>query len=329
MNQDDFVAQHQKDWDSFQNWLAQRGRSDSAWASATAPAAESESIPALYRRLCHHLSIARGRQYTTDLVERLHNLVLMGHRELYSARASVIPALVRFVTGGFAQVVRQEWRLIWLTTLLFYGPAVALGVGVYFNPDFAYTVMDPGTIIQMEVMYDPDNDVLGRERDAASDVAMFGFYIWNNVRIAFQTFAGGVFFAIGSIFFLVYNGIFIGTVAGYLTQAGFIETFWGFVSGHSALELTAITISGAAGMKIGLALLAPGRRKRGEAFWHASQIAIGLVYGAAIMLVGAAFLEAFWSSKTSMPVNVKYVVGLSFWALMIAYFLFAGRRRET
>ena len=102
-------------------------------------------------------------------------------------------------------------------------------------------------------MYDPANKRLGM-RESDTDVLMFGFYIWNNVRIGFQTFAGGMLAGVGSAWFLGANGVIIGAVAGYLTQAGFGETFWSFVSGHSALELSAIVLSGAAGFKLGLAV---------------------------------------------------------------------------
>ena len=72
-------------------------------------------------------------------------------------------------------------------------------------------------------------------------------------------------FGVGTIFYLLFNGVFLGAVAGHLTGLGYIETFWGFVSGHSSFELTAIMLSGAAGLRIGMALIAPGNRTRRRA----------------------------------------------------------------
>jgi uncharacterized membrane protein SpoIIM required for sporulation len=45
---------------------------------------------------------------------------------------------------------------------------------------------------------------------------------------------------LGSAFFLIFNGLMIGAVAGHLTRIGFGQTFWSFVIGHGAFELTAI-----------------------------------------------------------------------------------------
>ena len=61
---------------------------------------------------------------------------------------------------------------------------------------------------------------------AATDWAMFGHYIRNNIGIAFQCFAGGLFFGIGSLFVLAFNGALAGSVAGYLTWRGLGENFY-------------------------------------------------------------------------------------------------------
>jgi uncharacterized membrane protein SpoIIM required for sporulation len=158
---------------------------------------------------------------------------------------------------------------------------------------------------------------------------MFGFYIWNNVRIGFQTFAGGMLAGVGSAWFLGANGVIIGAVAGYLTQAGFGETFWSFVAGHSAPELLAIVLSGAAGFKLGLAIIAPGNLSRKSALIAAAKPAVRMMYGAAVMFMFAAFVEAFWSPMTEVPFNLKITAGVAAWIVFLAYFAFAGRARAA
>jgi len=154
---------------------------------------------------------------------------------------------------------------------------------------------------------------------------MFGFYISNNISVSFRTFASGILFGVGSIFFLVFNGLLMGAVAGHLTNAEFTQTFFSFVVGHGSFELTAIAISGAAGLKLGYSLLAPGNLMRKESLMRASKVAIQLVYGVIIMLVIAAFIEAFWSSNNVLMPWQKYLVGGFLWALVIGYFVFSGR----
>ena len=81
--------------------------------------------------------------------------------------------------------------------------------------------MTPDALIDLESMYETGIDRPGRERGADSDVMMFGFYIYNNTSIGFRTFASGLLFGIGSIFTLLYNGLYIGGAAGHLTYLGY------------------------------------------------------------------------------------------------------------
>src|SRR5918994_1345962 len=119
----------------------------------------------------------------------------------------------------------------------------------------------------------------------------------------------------------------IGAVAGYLTQVGYHETFWSFVAGHSSLELLAIVLSGAAGFKLGLAIISPGNMSRKSALVAAARPAVRIMYGAAVMFLAAAFVEAFWSPITEVPFNLKILAGIAGWVVLLGYFLLAGRSR--
>ena len=110
---------------------------------------------------------------------------------------------------------------------------------------------------------------------------------------------------------------------------GYIPTFWGFVAGHSSWELLGAALSGAAGLKLGWALIRPGRLTRLAALKEAAIPAVGLLYGAAGMTTFAAVIEAFWSSSGLISPGVKYIVGITFWILFALYFVFAGRGRQT
>src|SRR5690606_35079700 len=92
-------------------------------------------------------------------------------------------------------------------------------------------------------------------------------------------------------------------------------------------ELTAIVIAGAAGLRLGLALLAPGRLRRVDALVEAGRVGARLCLGILAMLVFAAFVEAFWSSTGSIPAAVKYGVGGLLWALVLGWLAFGGRGR--
>jgi uncharacterized membrane protein SpoIIM required for sporulation len=77
-------------------------------------------------------------------------------------------------------------------------------------------------------------------------------------------------------------------------------------------------------MRIGLAILHPGRLKRRAALAVAGKKAVTLLYGAAAMIFIAAIFEAFVSA-TRLPPTTKYTLGISFWVLIAAYIIFCGR----
>jgi len=315
MRQASFEAEHGADWQAFEKFL------DGAQPPPFPPA----EMPARYRRLCQSLALAMDRQYSPDLIDRLNGLGLRGHHALYRNRRRETQAVREFLLGGFAALVRSEWRLVGAAAILFFGPLLLLIGLLQQFPEFVHYLLAPEQIAQFQQMYDPANKQLGM-RAADTNVMMFGFYIWNNVRIGFQTFAGGLLAGVGSVWFLATNGVIIGSVAGYLTQVGYAATFWSFVAGHSSLELVAIVLSGAAGLRLGLAVIAPGKLSRKSALVAAAKPAVRIMYGAAIMFLAAAFVEAFWSPHTVLPPALKIAVGLTGWALLLAYFVFAGRR---
>jgi uncharacterized membrane protein SpoIIM required for sporulation len=215
---------------------------------------------------------------------------------------------------------------VWIATAAFVVPTIVIGWLVHERPELVLSVVDAETATSFEQMYSPDAESIGRVRDANTDWMMFAHYIRNNITVSFQCFAGGLFAGLGSLFFLAFNGAFGGAIGGYLVERGMSSTFFSFVVTHAAFELTAIVLSGAAGLRIGHAVLAPKRQSRIQALVTASKESIVIVYGFVMMLVVAAIVEAFWSSAQWLPHVVKYTVAAACWVAVITYFLVQGRR---
>ena len=290
---------------------------------------DAARLAMLYRASCEHLALARARAYPAHLTSRLDALTQRAHELIYRRSDYGAARLARLFLIDFPQSVRAHWRYVLVAGLVFGLPLVLLGIATWFDPGFILTMHDAGTVRGYEDMYGPGTKSIGRDRDrsADTDLMMFGFYIKNNIGIAFQCFAGGIFVGLGSLFFLAYNGIVAGSLAGYLTARGHGETFYSFVITHGAFELTAIVLAGAAGLRLGHALLAPGRRTRRAALELAASEAAVIVYGVVAMLLIAAGIEAFWSSAIWVPPAVKFGVGGVCWALVIAYLVGQGRPR--
>jgi uncharacterized membrane protein SpoIIM required for sporulation len=311
-----FEAAHAGEWQEFERFLEAK------------PSFDPAEMPARFRRVCQSLALAAERHYSADLVDRLNRLALRGHHVLYANRRRESQQVLGFLLAEFPRLVRREWRLVAAAAVLFFGPLGGLIAVLQLFPDFVHYLLSPEQIASFHQMYDPGARRLGR-RESDTGVLMFGVYIWNNVRIGFQTFAGGMLAGVGSAFFLATNGVIIGAVAGYLTHIGYSETFWSFVAGHSSFELVAIVLSGAAGFKLGLAIIAPGNASRRSALVAAARPAVRIMYGAAVLFFIAAFVEAFWSPVTEIPFNMKIGIGIAGWIVLLGYFILAGRARAA
>jgi uncharacterized membrane protein SpoIIM required for sporulation len=327
VNQNQFEHTYRKQWDQFQQLLEILEKKE---REAGKPEVPLSDFPQRYRQVCNHYGLAQTRHYSPALVDMLHGLVLRGHRQLYREKTGLLWKLVHFLVRDFPRTVRQNGYAFWLAFLLFYGPAVAIGTATYHDSVLIYSLMGEDEVTSMETMYNPNSEKVGRSqiRSSETNFSMFGYYILNNISIGFRTFAGGIVFGVGAVFLLLFNGLMIGGVTGHLSHAPYSLTFWQFVLGHGAFELTAIVISGAAGLVIGSSILRPGPYRRLDSLRLKAPVALRLVMGAALMLVCAAFIEAFWSPVV-LPQSIKLSVAGVNWTLVTLYLLLMGRNSRN
>ncbi|MEP6504408.1 MAG: stage II sporulation protein M, partial [Betaproteobacteria bacterium] len=284
-----FEARYQAMWDELERGLValDNGKSGSRKArklkAGQFPTAANDvprpaRIAQLYRQCCEHLALARERAYPVHLVARLETLTARAHQRIYRRHDFGLSALRDLVLYRVPLAVRAlRWHLL-ISTLVFLLPALVVGIATWIDPQFALTVVDAGQIRDFDGMYGPEaGEHLGRT--SSDDWQMFGFYIAHNVGISFQCFAAGITFGVGSLVMLAYNGLLLGAVSGLLVTRGDAERFFSFVVTHSAFELTAIVLSGAAGLKLGHAMLAPGRHTRTDALMRAARDTSPVVFG--------------------------------------------------
>jgi uncharacterized membrane protein SpoIIM required for sporulation len=287
-----------------------------------------ERVAELYRRACEHLALARARNYPRYLLDRLDRITSEAHQVIYHRRDFGLERVKRAFLRDFPRAVRAQAAYFWTATALLYVPMLLVGWLVYERPDLILSVTGAEEAAQYEQMYSDAAESIGSVRGADDDWLMFGFYIRNNIGIAFQCFAAGIFLGVGSMFMLLFNAVQMGAVAGYLTERGLGSTFWSFVVTHGAFELTAIVLAGATGLRLGFSLIAPGRLTRIQSLTQAARETMVIVYGFVVMLLIAAAIEAFWSSARWIPLPLKYGIAAACWIGVLGYLGFQGRRED-
>ena len=312
-----FVRRRESAWQEFSGLVLGKRQK----IKAAAP-----SFVRCFRELTQDLNTARAHGFDPAIIERLNMLVNEGNQILYGQRGWSPMTPARFILRTFPQKVRSQWRGILAAFLLFYGLAFFFGFLCVRFPGMAGELVSEYQLTMVEEMYDPESDHFLTPRDIGSDADMFGFYIYNNISIAFRTFAGGILAGIGSLLILCFNAVYLGTVTGHVISAGFGKTFFPFVIGHSGFELTAVVFSAHAGLLLGYRFFVTRGLSRGESIKRAGKDALPIIAGSTLMLVIAAVIEAFWSSRHQFSLPLRIGAGAGVWFLLLLYFLLAGRR---
>lgn len=283
----------------------------------------------MYREVAADLARARTYHGSIELQETLERMVGAGHNLLYRPIGRSMKALRAWVSWGFPRLVRKRAPLVALSALLLFGPMYAAYSQVRADPEWARQVLPVEMVIRAEQA--GDRLAQGRGYIDMPEPMMPIFstaLIANNVQVTFWAFAGGIIAGLGTALILVMNGVSIGAVIGLYTNHEAASLLWAFVASHGVLELTAIVISGAAGMWLGSAIYAPGRRTRLEALRRRGRDAVGLLGGTTVLLILAGFVEGFVSPSVT-PNAVKFAFAGVVALALLAYLSLAGRSDAT
>lgn len=307
MNLERFVAERQIRWADLDALVRRAGGRVSKL-----PPGDVRRLGALYRATTADLALARRRFPGEGVVVRLDDLVGRSRSLVYegSRRQNTF---LHFVTTGYWRRVRERPWLLLSAVVLMMGPWVLSGVWAVRDPGAAQGLVP--SQFQNVVNRDRANFGLTADEKAAASSSIFT----NNIRVTFLAFGAGIAAAIGAAVVLVYQGVTLGTVFGLTIQAGNGRALFEFTFPHGVLELSCIVVAGAAGMRMGWALVAPGRRRRREAVVAQARPAAEMVLGTAMCLVVAGIVEGSLSTSGIglVPAIVfGLVLGGTFWSLV-------------
>ncbi|MCA9048690.1 MAG: stage II sporulation protein M [Planctomycetaceae bacterium] len=320
MNRERFIQRRRSDWQQMEALLAKlRGRRMSVWGGS-----DITRLSKLYRSVCYDLSLVQSREWGARLEQYLNDLVAQGHNCLYRSPPRSVDAVLRFLSVGFPRLLRRRRAFFLVSLALFTVPFVIAMLVAAIDPVIAERLIDKTQLEGAGKNYQQDLYVQFDNRYARERSLMAGFYVWNNVGIAFRCFALGAFFGVGTVVTLLFNGLALGSVTGYLINHGLSDNFFSFAISHGSFELTAVVVAGAAGLLLGWGMIHPGEWSRRESLRYHGREAVQLAGGAGAMLLVAALIEAYFS-PLAIPHVFKYLIGSLLWVLVIIYLTRAGR----
>ena len=316
----DRLAQRESSWRELDLLLVRLEANPLRRASST----DVLRLGELYRASCADLMLAEAHDLPRDTVLYLHGLVGRAHNSVYRAKG------FRFSDWGgilFDEVPRRlrSDPALRLSALAFWGVFLIYGLLAAGRPGFAENVVGEAQIEQVEHMYSEPIDAERKDGMKRNDTLMAGFYIWNNTSIGLRCFAGGLFFGLGTLYYLVENAKILGTIFGHMAVSPYSRNFFTFVTAHGPFELTAIVFSGAAGLRLGWGLIDTQGMSRLASLKREAAKAQQTLGAAVVLFILAAFLEGFVSaSSMAYPAKVSIAI---ITALMLVLYLARGGRR--
>ena len=300
-----WILKRRPHWDRLSSLLAQSDASGLGQLSR----AELQEMALLYRQVASDLSVLRRDPTARTYAQYVNQLLARAHHIIYSGRKTNLRTLFLFLRDEYPAIFQRQIGYVAASLLV----SVAFGLlGAALTtarPEFMRHFVGPEMIATMERHEMWTESVVSVAPMASSAIMS------NNLTVSFITFAGGIVFGLGTFFALFTNGMMLGVIGAACHHYEMSLALWSFVAAHGSLELPSIIIAGAAGFRLGHAMLFPGALRWRDSVARGGIEATQLVSGIIPLLVVAGCLEGFFSPSAA-PVWLKFTVGGLLFALL-------------
>lgn len=305
-----FVLTHRPTWDRLE-WLVRHRR--------RLTGAEIDELVDLYQRVSTHLSVVRASSADAALIGRLSSLVARARAAVTGAHAPLRSELIRFVTVSFPVVAYRAWRW-WLgTAVAFLAVAAAIACWVAGNPDVQAAIGTPAEIARL---VEHDFAAYYSDHPAGS----FALQVWvNNAWVAARAIAFAVLLGLPIPVMLFANAANVGVALGLMFHAGRGAFMLGLLAPHGLLELTAVFLAGAVGMRLGWTVIAPGDRPRSQVLAEQGRAVVAVAVGLVVVFAVAGLIEAM-VTPSPWPTWVRIGVGVLVEVAFLVYVVHFGRK---
>lgn len=313
MDVDAFVAAHQAEWDRLDRLVRRRRHLSGA---------EVDELVTAYQRTATHLSELRTAGHDPALTARLSTRVAGARSAVTGAHAPAWRAAGRFAVASFpAMAYRARWW--WLATTLG-SLAVAFVVGWWL-------VRSPGVQSSLLPRAQAARLVNHQFRGYYSQYAATSFAakVWtNNAWVAAESLIFGILLGVPTLLVLLGNAANIGVDGGLMIAHGKGTLFFALILPHGMLELSAVFLAAAAGLRLGWTIIDPGQRPRPAALAAEGRASVTIALGLIVVLLVSGIIEAF-VTPSPLPTWARILIGGCAEAAFLGYVIVLGRRAEV
>jgi uncharacterized membrane protein SpoIIM required for sporulation len=287
----------------------------------------------LYERTAADLAKITTFSAEPETRRYLENLIARAYGEIHETRDKqrrIFPLKWFFQT--LPQTFRRHVRAFYLSVAITLAGCAFGGLATIFDPDsrhvtmpFGHDQLRPSERVKQEESQTRDR-FSGQHTEFSADL------MTHNIQVSVFTLALGMSWGVGTIVMLFYNGVVLGAISvDYITD-GQTRFLLGWLMPHGVIEIPAILIAGQAGLVLALALIGWGKRTSLRArLREVSRDLATLIFGVALLLVWAGFVEAFLSQyhEPIIPYEVKIAFGLVELILLTLFLARSGSKTEN
>lgn len=315
MNESEFIHTQSEHWNRL-SFLCERGVSKKSLSGA-----ELDELLVLYLRVSKDLAVARTQDANPSIIIKLNDLVQKAYSLLYRRPKLSFFGAIGSALRTSARSVRRQARFVWLSAGLFLFFSIVTGIFSARNPGIENLLLPPG------MRANADGWVHGLPgRTSSESSLMTGFYASNNPQASLITGAlGACTFGFGSLFTLYANGANMGVLGMLMARANKLHVLLLTIFPHGVPELSGFMISSGAGMALGWAVLAPGRKTRLQSIADVGRDAVPMLATSIVLMWIAAPIEGWFSYDPRVPLAVKGLFGLGEVIAWGFFWTFCGR----
>jgi uncharacterized membrane protein SpoIIM required for sporulation len=280
--------------------------------------AEMRELALLYRQVAADLSVLRRDGTAQTYAAHMNQLLARAHHIIYAGRKTSVLRLFRYLRDEYPEIFRRNLGYVAASVGITLACAALGAILTSTHPEFMRHILGPQMIATMERHEMWTHSVVSVAPTATSAI------MTNNLSVSFVTFAGGITFGLFTLLSLFNNGMMLGVIGAACHHYGMSVSLWSFVAPHGSLELPAIILAGAAGLRLGRAMVFPGALRWKDSVAQGGMEASRLVSGTIPMLVVAGCLEGFFS-PSGAPVGLKFTVGGMLFVFLNAWLFGSGR----
>ena len=306
-----FIRQNTEKWKRYEACLQQIAKQS------------PDELADLYIDLTNDLSFSRTYYPLSKTTTYLNKLSSKIHQYIYGKKRERWSRFITFWTQEIPLTMYNTRKEL-LVSFLIFAASMLLGAFSAANDENFVRLVLGDRYVDMTIDNIERGDPMGVYKDDHQG-AMFVGITGNNIRVSFNIFISGVFTAVATTVFLLYNGVILGAFQYFFYEYGLLFQSILTVWIHGTLEISAIIIAGAASLAMGNGWLFPGTYTRKESFRMGAKRGVKIIAGLIPIFIIAGFLESFVTRYTEMPVWASLVIILGSLAFVIFYFIIYPR----